>query len=200
MLPYSPWDHQGPNMTMVLPGRLTAWKGQLFAAQAMDLIADSVSLRLVGSPTTPRDRKWVKQALDPVIALSEKVSIEPTTSALSDLYDGAQFVLQASQSPEPFGRTVIEGMAKGLIPIVPDAGGPAEIVRPGVDGFEYRASDAESLAATIHRAVATPQKILEQMSRTARMRVEDSFTTTANAQRVIASVLDAGPPNMAHSG
>ena len=44
-------------------------------------------------------------------------------------------VLLVPSTEEPFGRTVIEAMAMGVPVIATDAGGPAEIIRDGVDGL-----------------------------------------------------------------
>jgi len=49
-----------------------------------------------------------------------------------------------------------EAFAAGRPVICSDVGGMAEKVHDGVDGLHFRVGDAESLAATIHRAVRTP--------------------------------------------
>jgi glycosyltransferase involved in cell wall biosynthesis len=39
---------------------------------------------------------------------------------------------------EHFGITTVEAMAAGCVPLVYDAGGQAEIVAPGMDGYRWR--------------------------------------------------------------
>ena len=136
-----------------------------------------------------RDQEWVDRDLSPAIARCSNVLLEHTLEDIGDIYADAQFVLQASVALEPFGRTVLEGMALGLLPIVPDVGGPAEVVRHGIDGFVYRAADVRALAATLELAARTAPDDLRRMSSSARRRVELCFTADRNAEQVLARVL-----------
>ena len=47
--------------------------------------------------------------------------------------------------PEPFGRSLLEAMAAGLCPIVPDAGTPGRLVRHEENGLVYPAGSVEGL-------------------------------------------------------
>lgn len=53
--------------------------------------------------------------------------------------------------PEPFGRSVLEAMAAGLCPVVPDEGGPRTLVTHGVSGLHYEARSKVSLVAALRR-------------------------------------------------
>ena len=55
-------------------------------------------------------------------------------------------LIHASTLPEPFGITIIEGMAAGLACVASNIGGPVEIITPGVDGMLFDAGDPHSLA------------------------------------------------------
>jgi glycosyltransferase involved in cell wall biosynthesis len=180
-----------PEPTILLPGRFTPWKGQLQAVRAMEILTRPGLLKIVGNPTTQQDERWVREILEPEAARSHRATVNESTDDLGRLYDGAQFVLQSSLKPEPFGRTVIEGMARGLIPIVPDQGGPAEIVRPNVDAFMYRTGDIRSMAATIDVALSTTNEQIRRMSAAGRNRVAASFTAERNASRILDSVITA---------
>jgi glycosyltransferase involved in cell wall biosynthesis len=50
---------------------------------------------------------------------------------------------------EPFGRCIIEAMAMGIPCIVPKSGGPAEIVRAGIDGLAFDPQSADSLTRSL---------------------------------------------------
>ncbi len=66
-----------------------------------------------------------------------------------NLYDEADCVIAPSVWPEPFGRTIIEGMARKCIPIASSHGGPAEIITDGRNGFLCRPNDHEHFAEKI---------------------------------------------------
>ncbi|MEK8051125.1 glycosyltransferase [Ideonella sp. DXS22W] len=56
---------------------------------------------------------------------------------------------------EPFGLVVVEAMACGVPVLVPDTGGPADIVAGGA-GLTYRAGDARDLAARLLDLAGAP--------------------------------------------
>jgi glycosyltransferase involved in cell wall biosynthesis len=61
---------------------------------------------------------------------------------------------------ESFGLVILEGMAAGIPVLVPDKGGAAAVVEPGVSGQRFRADDARSLAdALMHLMQATPDTL-----------------------------------------
>ena len=51
---------------------------------------------------------------------------------------------------EGFGLTIVEGIAAGLPVVTSDEGGPAEIVKNGRYGWEFRTGDSKSLARCIY--------------------------------------------------
>ena len=76
-----------------------------------------------------------------LVALYERSSL---------LWHGAGFGIDPDREPEQlehFGIAVAEGLAYGAVPMVVGTGGPAEIVRDGVDGRHWRQID-ELVAAT----------------------------------------------------
>jgi len=57
---------------------------------------------------------------------------------------------------EHFGITVVEAMAAGAVPLVFGAGGPAELVQHGVNGFHW--TSAEELRSLTRHLVADPAR------------------------------------------
>lgn len=90
---------------------------------------------------------------------------------------------------EHFGIAVVEAMAAGAVPVVFGAAGPAEIVRHGVDGFQWHTL-AELVAVT--RTLMTDDGLLAKMSASAQRRAADfSFERFADELRaLVARVAD----------
>ncbi len=84
----------------------------------------------------------------------------------------------ASECAETFGRVVIEAAACARASIVPDLGGPPELVEQGQTGFVFRHGDSENLAACIQAAFSDPEKLM-QMGRAARALFERNYTEDA---------------------
>lgn len=71
---------------------------------------------------------------------------------------------------EHFGITVVEAMAAGAVPIVYGAGGPAEIVEHGVNGFHWRSANE---LVDMTRALMDDPARLAELSSAARVRADD---------------------------
>lgn len=97
------------------------------------------------------------------------LSVYSRTSDVSRFYNDASIVVNLSDKRkfiETFGLTIIEGMAAGLPVIVPSAGGPAEIVKDGENGF---IADVENLSLIKNRIdyIFSSYEIYLQMSKRA---------------------------------
>ena len=91
---------------------------------------------------------------------------------------------------EHFGIAVVEAMAAGAVPVVFGAAGPAEIVRPGVDGVQWTATD--DLARATVDLVGDPVK-RATMADSARRRALD-FSVDVFAERVRTLAAPLSPP------
>jgi L-malate glycosyltransferase len=136
--------HLGLDDSIVALGvvaQLTPWKGQEEAVRALALLrreVPNVRLLLAGSakfvaratrfdnPTYVRGLHELVRELsleEHVVFLGEREDVPELMRALD--------VLLVPSWEEPFGRTVVEGMAMGVPVAATSVGGPAEIIRPG---------------------------------------------------------------------
>ncbi len=83
-------------------------------------------------------------------------------------------IVNASIQPEPFGYSIIEGMKMGAIPVVPNEGGPCEIVSHGVDGLQFQAGESASLAREIKILLEDPH-LREKLAIQSQKTVEIKF-------------------------
>jgi glycosyltransferase involved in cell wall biosynthesis len=78
--------------------------------------------------------------------MPENLAVYPWQTDLHPFYRRAKLLLQLShpdECVEAFGLTILEAMAYGVPAIVPDAGGPLELVENGVNGFTVDPYDVE---------------------------------------------------------
>ncbi|MEP7263835.1 MAG: glycosyltransferase [Bacteroidota bacterium] len=107
-------------------------------------------------------------------------------------YERASLVVNLSipdQCKETFGMTLLEGMCYGLPVIAPPAGGPAEVVRNGINGFciDVRNSDEmQQSILEIHNNESLRKKLSHGALATAEL-FEES-TLQCNVKRVVDAV------------
>jgi glycosyltransferase involved in cell wall biosynthesis len=82
----------------------------------------------------------------------------PFRQDTAPVYRALDVVVHASTQPEPFGRTIVEGMACGRAVIASRAGGAAELFTPDHDALGVPPGDAEVLAAAIADLVSDPAR------------------------------------------
>lgn len=111
----------------------------------------------------------------------------PRPASLDRLRAQSLAFVHTSLIPEPFGRAVLEAMAAGVAPIVPDEGTPARLVRHGVDGLHYQARDAGSLARALRTVDASPA--LARLLGDAAARRASGFTAARAFAPVVGALL-----------
>ena len=124
---------EGP--IVCLPGRLQRWKGQMTLIRAMPIVRrkhpGAIALIVGGphpsEPDYPAELRREAEGLGVVFAGAVPHEDVPRYLQASDV------VVNASDH-EPFGITVIEGMALGKPTVATDRGGPTQVITPGVDG------------------------------------------------------------------
>ena len=82
-------------------------------------------------------------------AIPSNLDIYPAQSNIHPFLQKADVILNMSipsMCVETFGMTIIEGMAYGLPAIVPNAGGPVELVDNGFNGFSVDVTDIDIVA------------------------------------------------------
>ncbi|MEM9376757.1 MAG: glycosyltransferase family 4 protein [Pseudomonadota bacterium] len=155
----SAWD-VAPDETRVklmLPGRLTRWKGQSLAIDALAALDDRERARvhLILAGDAQGRARYVTELEDKIIdhGLGGIVSIVGHTIDMPAAYALADIVLAPSTRPEAFGRVAAEASAMAKPVIVADHGGQRETVIEGETGTRAEPGSVESLTACIRTLV-----------------------------------------------
>lgn len=80
---------------------------------------------------------------------------------------------------EPFGLAILEAMAARVPVLVPDQGGAAGLVEPGISGFHFTAGDPDALAAALLKLAGLPAMNLNQIVLAAAARLSAHYSGTA---------------------
>ena len=148
------WRLPDGMLVVMLPGRLTRWKGQAFFIEAIArLRRRDIRCLLVGSD---QGRTAYRQELEALIGrqgLDEVVRIVDHCDDMPAAYMLTDVVVSASTDPEAFGRVVVEAQALGRPVIASDHGGARETVIAGETGWLTPPGDAQALADAIERVL-----------------------------------------------
>jgi glycosyltransferase involved in cell wall biosynthesis len=135
---------------IMLPGRLTRWKGQAVLIEAVAKLArKDVCVVIVGSD---QGRVAYREELEHLAerrGIGGLVRLLPDCRDMPAAYMLADVVVSASTDPEAFGRVAAEAQAMGRPVIATDHGASRETVIPGETGVLVPPGDAGKLAEAI---------------------------------------------------
>jgi glycosyltransferase involved in cell wall biosynthesis len=168
-------------------GRVIPWKGQkefvLAAASAMRS-DDRIRAVVVGDESDGGERYYRRvQRLAADSGLGPRFLFPGFQQDVEGHYAAMDIVVHASIEPEPFGMVVPEAMAAGKPVIASAAGGPCEVIEPGVTGLLTPPGDVAALAAAM-LALAGDPAARERLGEAARASARARFGIAANAARV----------------
>ncbi len=171
---------------VILPGRLTRWKGGLdFIAAAAVLGRPDVCWVLVGAEQHPGFRRELEAAIAAVGA-SGIFRVAGECRDMPAAYLLADVVVSASRNPEGFGRVIAEAQAMGRPAVATDHGGARQTIVPGVTGWLVPPHAPAALAAAIGVALALGPEKRTLLARRARAHITSSdFTAEAMCARTI---------------
>lgn len=163
---------------VLLPARLSRWKGQDTLVRAMARLRDTTAICVLlgdGSDAYTRELLGTAHALGVADRLRLPGHCEDMPAALML----ATVAVNASTQPEGFGRAVIEAQAMGCAVVATDHGGAAETVQHLVNGWLVPPGNPEALAAVLDHALAMSPADRLALGERARTSVLAHYTTAA---------------------
>ena len=172
---------------IMLPGRLTRWKGQSVLIEAARRLGRAdVRVLLVGDD---QGRTGYRDELEAQIARVGAEGIIHLTGPCRDMsaaYMLANVVVSTSTDPEAFGRVAAEAHAMGRPVIASDHGGARETVISGETGWLVPPGDADALAQALRTALTMTSEDRDTVAQRAIAHVRKNFTK----QKMCAATLD----------
>jgi glycosyltransferase involved in cell wall biosynthesis len=181
------WGVEPHQRIVLLPGRLTGWKGQRVLIEAARILrdgGDSDTAFILAGDAQGRDG-YVRE-LDQLVA---KAGLEGRVRRVGHCADmpaallAASVVTVPSTEPEAFGRVAVEAQAMGAPVVVSDLGAVPETVlappqtSPGErTGWRIPPGDAAALAAGLAEALNLRPSARDALAVRARRHVERHFS------------------------
>ena len=178
------WQLLPNKFTILLPGRLTYWKGQEKLIEALNILIEDYNIDnfqaiILGSD---QGRKVYKKKLINLVQryrLGQKIKFIDHCKEMPLAYSLADLVVSASTEPEAFGRVAVEAQAMGKPIVASDLGGSKETILKGKSGFLYKHDDARQLAKTLNTVIELDQDSLNSMGNEGRKNITKKFDVEA---------------------
>ena len=176
----SDWEVDRNKKTILMPGRLTAWKGQETFIEALNLVNkelgyESFNAIILGSDQG-RDiyTKKIKRLAEQYRLTSQLKFINhcknmPLAYKISDI------VVSASVEPEAFGRVAVEAQSMEKPIIASDIGGSNETIIDNVTGFLFQSGNAEALSKKIIEVLQLDESRLKSIGIEGRKNIIKKF-------------------------
>jgi glycosyltransferase involved in cell wall biosynthesis len=178
------WRLPDNAQTVLLPGRLTRWKGQLVFIEALARLGrPDVHGVILGAGDA-----GYRQELEKAVAASGGDATFRFIDDCADMaaaYMLADVVVSASTQPEGFGRVIIEAQAMGRPVIATAHGGAQETIIPGETGWLVPPGDAAALAGALAQVLDQDAAARLAMGQRAMAHVRAHFTSSLMAARTL---------------
>ena len=174
------WNMSSDKFTILMPGRLTHWKGQEKFIESLNILIEDYSVTnfqaiLLGSD---QGRKvYTKKLINLVerYSLNKKVKFINHCKEMPLAYSLADVVVSASIEPEAFGRVAVEAQSMGKPIIASNIGGSKETVLNNKSGFLYKHDDPRELAKSLNTVIQLNQDELKSMGNEGRKNIIKKF-------------------------
>ena len=174
------WEIDTNSFVILLPGRLTYWKGQEKFIEALNILIEDYNVTnfqgvLLGSD---QGRKVYSKKLYSLVerySLTKKIKFINHCREMPLAYSIADVVVSASIEPEAFGRVAVESQAMGKPIVASNIGGSKETVLNKKSGFLYKYDDPRELAKNLNTVIQLSQEELKLMGNEGRKNVTKKF-------------------------
>ena len=165
---------------ILLPGRLTAWKGQKIFIEALKILSTKENIQSFSGIILGDDQGrtvYTKQlmALVQQYRLSKIIKFINKCEEMPVAYRVANLVCSCSVEPEAFGRVAVESQAMEIPIIASDIGGSKETIVKDKTGFLYKSKDFNALADAIHNIMQKDYNSLKSIGNEGRKNVIKKF-------------------------
>ena len=176
----SAWKIDSDKKTILLPGRLTYWKGQDLFIEAINVLIEDYNKSnfqaiILGSD---QGRNVYSKKLFGLVQryqLNKKIKFINSCNEMPTAYSLSDIIVSSSIEPEAFGRIAVEAQAMEKPIVASDIGGAKETVVNGKSGFLYKSKDPRELAKVLNNVIELDKEALYSIGKEGRRNVTKRF-------------------------
>jgi len=174
------WEINHQKKIILVPGRLTSWKGQELLIEAINLVKielgyEAFHIVILGSDQGRNLYKKKLVRLTEQYRLTNQIKFIDHCKDMALAYKVSDIVISPSIEPEAFGRVAVEAQSMEKLIIASNIGGSNETVINEKTGFLFESGDANSLSKKIIRAITMDETSLELIGKEGRKNVIKKF-------------------------
>jgi len=174
------WGVARDKKIILMPGRLTSWKGQEIFIEALDLVNKELGYQSFYAIILGNDQgrdiytKKIKRLAEQYRLMGQLKFVEHCKN-MPLAYKVSNLVVSASKEPEAFGRVSVEAQSMEKVIIASNIGGSNETVIKNKTGFLFETGNPKSLSEKIIQVLNTEESTLKSMGIEGRKNIIHKF-------------------------
>ena len=174
------WEIKDDKKIILLPGRLTGWKGQEIFIEAINMVNielgyESFYAVILGSDQGRDLYKKKLIRLTEQYRMTNQIKFIDHCKDMALAYKVSDIVVSASIEPEAFGRVAVEAQSMEKPIIASNIGGSNETVIDEKTGFLFESKNAKSLSEKILKTLSMDEKSLKLIGVEGRKNIIQKF-------------------------
>ncbi len=174
------WNIYDEKKIILMPGRLTSWKGQELFIEAINLVKIELGYEAFHAVILGNDqgRDLYKKKLIRLTEqyhLTNQIKFIDHCNDMALAYKVSDIIVSASIEPEAFGRVAVEAQSMQKLIIASNIGGSNETINDEKTGFLFKSGNAESLSKKIIRGLTMDETAINQIGKEGRNNIIKKF-------------------------
>ena len=172
------YDLKEDSIKILLPARVTEWKGHLILVDAVSQLLEKKVLNIEVLFFGPDQNKLLKEKIENSIRhknLQHIIKFYGPTNKMNLIYALSDIVISSSTDPEAFGRVSIEAQAMGKLIIASAHGGSQETIIEGETGYLYSPKEPFELMKKISSVIDQKIYCSNEMSASAIKHIKSHY-------------------------
>ena len=174
------WNIHDEKKIILMPGRLTSWKGQELFIEAINLVKIELGYEAFHAVILGNDqgRDLYKKKLIRLTEqyhLTNQIKFIDHCNDMALAYKVSDIIVSASIEPEAFGRVAVEAQSMQKLIIASNIGGSNETIIDENTGFLFESGNAESLSKKIIRGLTMDEIAINQIGKEGRNNIIKKF-------------------------
>ena len=177
---FKSWNLEVEKKTILLPGRITEWKGHEMFIEAMNKINIQLGYKSFKAVILGSDqgRDLYKKKLISLVEqyrMNDQIKFVDHCENMPLAYKISDLIVSTSIEPEAFGRIAVEAQSMEKPIIASNLGGSKETIVNNKTGILFNAGDSDDLSKKIIEFFNFDKSTIEQMGKEGRKNVSAKF-------------------------